>query len=157
SILTGLVFSVLVRRYGSVGIMEMQALLAATMLVNYLPLRPGLIGRLAYHKTANNIDMTGTVKMVVGAGRWSAVISGYLVLSLLASVHWEMDLRILIAAPVPLLMLCGPLSRGNQRRLLLAGAIRYVEVLVLAVRYHTAFALIGAPIDGRASIGFACA
>lgn len=156
-ILTGLVFSVLASRYGKVGLLEMQAVLAATMLVNYLPLRPGLLGRVAYHKTANGIDVTDSVKMILQAAGWSVAIAAYLLLSLIASLRLGMDLRTLILAPLPLLAIGGPLSAANQRRLLIAGFIRYIEVLVLAVRYHTAFALIGSPIDARGSIGFACA
>ena len=49
-VLTGIMFSLLMSRYGRVGLLEMQALIAAATLVNYLPLRPGLPGRIAYHK-----------------------------------------------------------------------------------------------------------
>ena len=44
-LLPGLTFWILTRRYGRVGHWEMQALMSATALANYLPLRPGLRDR----------------------------------------------------------------------------------------------------------------
>jgi hypothetical protein len=40
--------------------------------------------------------------------------------------------------------------------LALAGAVRYVDLLLTAIRYVAAFSLLGLPIDARAAMGFAC-
>ncbi|PJF23684.1 MAG: hypothetical protein CUN53_21640, partial [Phototrophicales bacterium] len=37
-----------------------------------------------------------------------------------------------------------------------AAAVRYLEVLIIAVRYYTAFDMIGAPIDWIGAFAFAC-
>jgi hypothetical protein len=37
-----------------------------------------------------------------------------------------------------------------------AAAFRWLELLVIAARYHAAFALIGSPIDSAGSLAFAC-
>jgi hypothetical protein len=39
-VLSGALFSLLIKRYGRVGAMEMQALIAAATLLNYVPMRP---------------------------------------------------------------------------------------------------------------------
>ncbi len=61
-LLTGLLFTVLISRYGNVGRVEMQALIATATLLNFLPLRPGLFGRIAYHRTFNAIPAAASVK-----------------------------------------------------------------------------------------------
>ena len=74
----------------------------------------------------------------------------------MASLRFGMDLRVLVFAPLPVLLGCAIFTGERWRDQCSAGAIRYVEVLVLAVRYHTSFDLIGSAIDGRSALGFAC-
>ena len=68
-LLTGLLFTVLISRYGKVGRVEMQALIAAATLLNFLPLRPGLFGRIAYHRTFNAIPAAASVKTTRPSGQ----------------------------------------------------------------------------------------
>src|SRR5690606_18485027 len=48
-------FWVMMGRYGRIGLREMAALIGVAWLLNYLPLRPGLIGRLGYHKAVHGV------------------------------------------------------------------------------------------------------
>jgi hypothetical protein len=156
TVLSGILFSVLISRKGRVGWIEMQAVIAAATLLNYVPFRPGLFGRVAYHKTVNNIALRDSAMVVVQAMALSAIAVCYLGSSVLANMYLGMDFRLLLVAPLPLLALGGPFSTGGQRIALLAMLVRYLEALVNAMRYRAAFVLIGSPIDARGAVAFAC-
>ena len=153
-LLTGLLFTVLISRYGKVGRVEMQALIAAATLLNFLPLRPGLFGRIAYHRTFNAIPAAASVRTVVQAMILSVVAAGYLATALVVSSQLGAPLWAAVALPIPLLA-AGTLRPG-ARIWVAAGLLRYLEVMVWAVRYHAAFALIGAPIAAESALALAC-
>jgi hypothetical protein len=152
--LTGLMFSLLMSRYGRVGVLEMQALIAAATLANYLPLRPGLFGRIAYHKTVNRILAMNSARTIVQASIISVVIVAYLaaVLGILGrtpAAAWGGMLA-------PLVVLPGVALVPSMRLWTAAALVRYVEVLVWASRYYAAFALIDSPIGPTAALALAC-
>ncbi len=153
-VLTGLMFSVLMSRHGRVGLVEMQALIAAAALANYLPLRPGLFGRVAYHKTFNDIPIAATVTVTLVALGLSAAIVAFLAIALFTAGHTAIPLWIVAGAPVP--VLAAAMALPASRTVVAAALIRYIEVLLLAVRYRAAFALIGAPIDPGMALAFSC-
>jgi hypothetical protein len=153
-VLTALMFSVLMTRYGKVGLDEMLALIAAASLLNFLPLRPGLFGRIAYHKAYNAIPATATVKTVVQAAVISVSVAAYLAVALAAAGTTAIPLGLAVALPVPLLAMAT--APRAVRVWAAAGLVRYLEVLVWAVRYHAAFALLGTPIDAPTALAFAC-
>ena len=154
-ILTGATFSLLISRYGHVGRMEMQALIASATLLNYIPLRPGLFGRLAYHRAYNNIPLTNSVKTVLQAALISAIVSGYVVFaSMIAAKGWG-EIRTLAFAPFPALLVTAAFWAA-ARIWLLAGCVRLMELLLIAARYHAAFAIIGSPIDTATATTLAC-
>jgi hypothetical protein len=153
-VLSGFVFSLLMSRYGRVGVLEMQALIATASLLNYLPLRPGLLGRLAYHRTVNDIPITKSARAVLEAIAISAVIVAYLAASLVTMSSVGGSIWLCVVVPVPLLAI---VSLWRPLRIwCLAGLCRYLEVLVWAVRYHCAFLILGAPVDAEVSITIAC-
>ena len=84
-VLSGLMFSVLIGRYGVVGRLEMQSLIASAALLNFLPLRPGLFGRIAYHKAFNDIPALDTAKTVLQAVALSASVAAYLAAAVFVS------------------------------------------------------------------------
>jgi hypothetical protein len=153
-VLTGIFLRLLLSRYGRVGALEMQAVAAGAALVNYLPLRPGLFGRIAYHRAVNDIPVRDTVKTVAQ----SAVITVGIALHLAGAAAWaqvgERPLLAGVVAPLPLVA-AGLLSR-RLRVWAAAALVRYVEVGVWAVRYGVAFALVGAPIGAEVALAFAC-
>jgi len=152
--LTGLLFNVLMARHGRVGVLEMQALIAAAALANFLPLRPGLFGRAAYHKAYNDIPISGTIAVSLVAMGLSVTVAAYVALASFAAGHTPIQLWVMVAVPVPVLAAAASLRRS--RSIVIAGLFRYVEVLLLAVRYHAAFALIGSPIDYRSALAISC-
>jgi len=153
-VLTGLMFSVLMSRHGRVGLVEMQALIAAAALANYLPLRPGLFGRAAYHKAFNDIAVGATVKVTLVALAISVAIAAYLAGALFIAGRVSIPLWVGVCGAVPVLVTVAMVPAS--RRIGAAALIRYVEVLLLAVRYQAAFALIGSPIDLTAALAIAC-
>jgi hypothetical protein len=153
-VLTALMFSVLMSRYGKVRLIEMQALIGAATLLNFLPLRPGLFGRIAYHKTINHIPAADTAKTIGQAIALSLGVAGCLALCLLIAAQSQIALRLLLAVPL-LLLAIGGLVR-SIRLWALAGLIRYVEVFIWAARYYAAFALIDYTISVEAALAFAC-
>lgn len=153
-VLTALMFSVLMSRYGKVRLIEMQALIGAATLLNFLPLRPGLFGRIAYHKTINHIPAADTAKTIGQAIALSLGVAGCLALCLVLAVQFHLTLWVVLAMPFALLAF-GTLV-GSTRLWALAGLIRYVEVFVWAARYYAAFALIDYTISIESALAFAC-
>ncbi|HRP63880.1 MAG TPA: hypothetical protein PK400_11340 [Phycisphaerales bacterium] len=156
-VLAGATFSLLLAKQGQprrVGILEMQALMAATSLVNFLPLRPGALGRVAYHKTVNGIPVAESVRAIVIAAVLSAASACYL--AAVAAICIRFNLSIWPAIALPVIVLAFAPAFGPLRFIALAGLCRYGEVMLWAVRYHAAFAIIGTPISPEAAVGFAC-
>jgi hypothetical protein len=151
--LTGLLFHVLMARHGRVSRWEMQGLIAATALVNYLPLRPGLLGRVAYHQAVNRIGPRASAAVIVQALVLSAAVALYLAAAL-AGAAGGAPMAILLAAP--LVALPAAAAWPAARPWALAGLLRYLDVGAWAVRYHAAFALLGAGIGARAAVILAC-
>lgn len=146
---TGVMFSVLMARYGRVGRLEMQAIIATAALLNVLPLRPGLLGRIAWHKAINEIPASATVVVSLQAAGLSVGVAAYVALALLGAAA-GFPLWVSAGLPVPVL------AALRRERLAAAALVRYLEVLVLAARYHAAFALVGSPVEVEQALAFAC-
>jgi hypothetical protein len=154
-VLTAALFNLLIARYGKVGIIEMQALIAASTLINYVPLRPGFFGRVAYHKTFNNIAIAHSTKVVLQGIAISVIVSFFLAAAVLVQRAWGIELGIITIAAFGLLVLVGGVLKP-WRTWCWAASIRFAEVIVIAVRYFIVFDLIGAPIGATESVAFAC-
>jgi hypothetical protein len=62
-------FWMLMRRHGAISWSEMSCLIGAAWLLNFAPLRPGLVGRVAYHRTVNGVPVSRSIWVtVVGMG-----------------------------------------------------------------------------------------
>lgn len=152
-VLSGLLFSLLMSRYGRVGVLEMQALIATATLLNYVPLRPGLFGRIAYHKSVNGIPARDAAKTVVQALLCTIAVAGYFIVALLVCRAMAWPLWISLAPPVPFVIFSGFRESGLY---ILAFGIRYVEVIVWAARYWAAFGLLGIDIGPETALALAC-
>lgn len=152
-ILSGLLFSTLMSRYGRVGLLEMQSVIAAATLLNFLPLRPGLFGRVAYHKSANDIAVRDSVKVVGQAIVLSSIIAAYFVLIVLSARVLEARITYASLAPLPLLVILALIA--SLRVWMLAAILRYVELLLWALRYHAAFALLGIDLPWHVAMALA--
>lgn len=153
---TGAMFLVLVRRYGRVGAVEMQALMAGATLLNYLPLRPGLIGRAAYHRRVHGIAISDVAKTVIQALAISAATAVFFALCVALAIRGGVSVAGPVVVVGVLLLVASAALPRPARPFALAAAIRYVEILLWAVRYDLAFDLVGAPIAFDRALGFAC-
>lgn len=161
-LLTSAVFGVLTRRYGRVGWGEMGALIGSASLLNLVPMRPGTIGRIAYHKVVNRLRVRDSAKVVALAMVCSAVSAIAMVAAVMLTLRVDPPLAPIGAVvPLPLLALgaaaahrrrdpragpTSPVAPLLDWRFLVACSIRYAEVLVWALRYWLVFALVGRPI-----------
>lgn len=154
-VLSSLFVRTLLLRYGRIGLIEMHAVLATAVLLNYLPMRAGLWSRMAYHSAINGIRAVDTAKTVVQGLVISAAVMGVTALVVLAASATGLDLRITIGVPFVPVVACALVPAW--RPWAIAAGLRYAEVLVWAVRYAVAFRLLGLPISAPAAIAYACA
>ena len=96
-LLTSLIFWALTRRFGSVGFGEMSMLIGSAWLLNMLPLKPGLMGRIAYHKAISGIPVATSLLVTV-----TALLSGGvgIVLAIFAQLVTDDSLRDAVPARV---------------------------------------------------------
>ncbi|RMH25633.1 MAG: hypothetical protein D6692_10750 [Planctomycetota bacterium] len=139
----------LLRRHGRLGWGEMNAVVGSAWLLNHLPMRPGLIGRVGYHKLVNGIRVRDAVESTV----WSLVLAG---------VSGAMGLTLAFAIPVgsgaggSVAVLGGPIvvvgllaaaasasGRGRWAWLLGALSLRYADMALWAARYAVVFMVMG--------------
>ncbi len=163
-LLTSTVFLILTRSVPAtirpVSFGEISQLIGAAWLLNYLPLSPGLFGRLAYHKRIHGIELKHSIGTVVGsliagctaiavvglftfalAGRVSeAVFAGCMVGAGLTGIGWGLVQR----------------SRGSQRWFMAAAlGVRILDVLAWAVRYAVMLRVVGQPVSAPAATALA--
>lgn len=159
-ILTSLIFWALTRRFGSVGLGEMSMLIGSAWLLNMLPFKPGLMGRIAYHKAISGIPVATSLLVTV-----TALLSGGVGIVLAISAQLAIDGSLCnavparVLAPIVAIVFALALIPGaifawiNTRkgRPALAGgaavafavAVRILDTHVWALRYLLAFKLIG--------------
>lgn len=156
------VFHTLMRPYGVVSRREMRALIGASWLLNYLPMRPGLLGRVAYHKAVNGIPVTDSAKAVaanIGCGFIS--MGGALLVPLAARLWPGHDLAWCIALVVPAAAMAACSLAAGTARLPLgrswayAALLRYLDLLVWSVRYYAVFAVVGRELHPVEAIAIA--
>lgn len=155
-------FWVLTTRFGKVGTVEMFGLLGGAWLLNFLPLKPGVFGRLAYHKAVNKIDVRWSALVVVqsifvGVVCFAIQIALALAGAVLELSEWSR--AGLIGLPLPIAIVGAiALPRNGATphwwRFAAAFAFRYADSLVWALRYSILFSLAGRPVgvSGSAAI-----
>jgi hypothetical protein len=154
-VLTSCVFWLLMHpgpeeRYKTPGPGEMLELIGTAWLANYLPVRPGMFGRIAWHRTHGGIPVARSVHSIV-----SAIACGVVAVVLLVAAAWmtpretaHANLWVaiaLIAPPLALAALAVPAGRVRPqwRWFLLACSVRCLDVWVWMARYWVAFAITG--------------
>jgi uncharacterized membrane protein YbhN (UPF0104 family) len=157
--LSGLLFHILMRRFGKVPLWEMQALIAASAFANYLPLKPGFVGRVAYHRLRHGIRAAHTLRTIIEAIALSGTVASLFLLSLLglrALKSRGLDLlgqtvegEWALAVPSILALAAfWPKLRPLAQALL----VRQLELALWTLRYWAVFQLVGAPIDLETAI-----
>jgi hypothetical protein len=170
-LLTAGLFAVLMRRQcavsgsaGRVGFSEMVALVGSAWLLNLLPLKPGLVGRIAYHKMINGIDVRDSVAAQV----WSVVctlaaVTVFVAVQALVAVvaepgdagsvrGWMGFITATVAPVAGLVALASVIAarsggRGPATAMLVLGvSLRLADVLVWAMRLALVFVVLGTPL-----------
>lgn len=157
--LTSLCFQALTRRYAFVEPREMHALIAASFLLNFLPLRPGLFGRMAYHTRVNKMRVRDTARVLIEALGCTA-IAMLMLLTTIALTHVSAPLAagFMGIATIALVMtwMHARQTRNNMiRAYALATLIRLADILLWGGRYVVVFALLGRPIQAREGVSLA--
>lgn len=142
-------FTLLTRRYGKVGAGEMASLIGAAWLLNYLPIRPGLFGRLAYHKTVNGIAFTDSARVLAIA----ILLTGAAQLTILLASAAQA--RLGLSGPAAAmgvgglgLIAAALLARAGDDGWRFAAAyfLRLLDSLAWVLRYLVVYALVGQPV-----------
>ena len=155
--LTAWAFLVLNRHYGRVGAMEMNALIAGAWFLNYLPMRPGMVGRIAYHKRVNAIPIKASIH-VTCIEAMLGLPSAAFVLALCVPLMQASAPAWLWGAIAALLIAGGGASIVWSRiaqlpmwRMSAALLIRVLDHAAWALRIWAGFALLGHPIDAASA------
>ena len=151
---SGLVFWWLYRRFAAVPVAEVSAVIAAANAANFLPLRPGLVGRIAYLRARHGVSLGVSARVTLEAAAISASAVLFFVLFLPLADRsglpgWSAFLAFGLSSTFATV---SPMLRPYA----IASIGRLVELGLLTWRYLLAFALIGKEIDLDAAIAFAC-
>jgi hypothetical protein len=148
-LITSAAFWVLTRRFGRVGYAEMSALIGAAWLLNHLPLRPGLFGRVAYHKTVNNIRVRDSARVVFENLACNAAGMLIVLLSTLTTTDkaWGVWAGVLAAVLTAGVVFAAGLGAKKRWKSIHAWSVaimfRIVDMIVWTVRYLVVFRLAG--------------
>ncbi|MBL8964872.1 MAG: flippase-like domain-containing protein [Phycisphaeraceae bacterium] len=151
-------FWVLTRPLAHVSYGEMAALMGASWLANHLPLKPGLAGRLAYHKMVHGVPIRESVKVTILAFALGVVAAGGLIVSALLlgqgslgpTVGWSVVAVVGLAIPA-----AGVYARRvglnsgwnpGAARLSVAMVFRLGDAAVWVLRYVVVFEMVGSPV-----------
>jgi uncharacterized membrane protein YbhN (UPF0104 family) len=156
-ITTSLMFWVLQRRYTRLGLGENTVLIVSAWLLNFLPLAPGLVGRLAYLKAVHGTPIGHSARAIIWANVLSVVAAlGMLALVALCAAAFPASPLVLAGVVFAPSLLLGALAwyakikrpqpDPEVWRVVAALAIRYAELHLWAARYWALFEVMNTPI-----------
>lgn len=150
---TGVQFNLLLSRH-RLPMLEMQGLIAGSALLNFLPLKAGLLGRITYHQVVNGIRPLETVQAMLLARGSGLVVIGFTALALFLRdlVDGPLWAYALVPAVVPGWFLMARFTRITA----LVVILKYGDLLLMAIRYQCAFMLMGESIGFDVCMGLAC-
>lgn len=150
-ILSAECFLMLTRRFAPVPRSDMTALIGSAWLLNYLPLRPGLFGRVAFHKAVHGVRVRDSARVILDS--LIATLIALMALGLAAVLSRSMG-----PAPIFALLVFAPgliLStwfsgdeRGAPAIRVFLGVVglKVLDAFAWSARYMIAFQLAGSPI-----------
>jgi len=147
----GLCLHTLLRRHGLIGRREMLALVGSAWLLNHLPMRPGLVGRIGYHAKVNHIRVRDSIEASVWSMIHAGIANGVAVgLMLIVPRDLALSTHILILL-VPLVIflavaLLASMHSANLGRLAMGLVYRNADLLIWMLRYGAAFVMLGIEI-----------
>ena len=129
---------------------EMFWLVLMAGMLNWLPLRAGLIGRTVYHSKVNGIPATKSLRVLLEVIVLTICMSG--VAFLLTGVSSVSNIQLVFLLVVPVFVLGLFSIKTDTRPWSVAIICRYFDVLLLAMRYWIIFGLIGFDITPETAI-----
>jgi hypothetical protein len=129
---------------------EMFWLVLMAGMLNWLPLRAGLIGRTVYHSKVNGIPATKSLRVLLEVIVLTVCMSG--VAFLLTGVSSVSNIQLVFLLVMPVFVLGLFSIKTDTRPWSVAIICRYFDVLLLAMRYWIIFGLIGFDITPETAI-----
>jgi hypothetical protein len=155
-------FHVLYRRFGRVGFAELVTLMGSAWLLNYLPFKPGMAGRFAYHRIVNGIELKHSFRTLIESMACSglAAVIGLIACKSANIGEWS-DARFMITMCMIAagLIVSGCIAgrwRGYAGALTIVAGLRIADLIVWTMRYFAAFTIAGSPISGAQACLVAC-
>ena len=153
-------FWVLTVRFGRVDAPEMGALIGSAWLLNYLPMRPGLVGRIAYHKKVNDIRVRDSVRVLIESMSLTfAAIACLIIAAIVVRFTGVESAATIVVGGIGLLTIVGAVvfaSAGSVWwRFCAAFALRIADMLIWSARYAVVFAVVGHPIEFGQAVAIA--
>ncbi len=129
---------------------EMFWLVMMSGMLNWLPMRAGLIGRTVYHSKVNGIPTTKSLRVLFESILIIVSMAGVALLMAIMSNLYNVHTLYLVCAPI---VMCLPfVAREATRRWSLAITYRYVDILLFATRYWLIFDLMNYDITPKTAI-----
>ncbi len=152
-------FWLLMRRLGRVPFADMFHLICSSWLLNYFPLRPGLVGRLVYHKLVHGVSLKASVAVSVALALMTGLAAGHM-FAMGVAFEWGVlaGLGIFAAMTLAIYFFAGlvvehtPARIFAKKDLRYAMLCRYADHAVWTLRFWISFAVVGAPIDLHTAI-----
>ncbi|MAX25249.1 MAG: hypothetical protein CMJ19_12170 [Phycisphaeraceae bacterium] len=156
-LLTGILFWAVTRPFDCcppVTLSRMQSLILSSSVLNYLPLRMGLIGRAAYLKQFHQLPLKQSAQILIIVLGLGAMVLGSVGLAVIAIP--QMDQMTVILLTSALVVALSPIWKRifnqvarrklHEARVLGWLSIRITDMFVVGMRTWFAFAIIGQPI-----------
>lgn len=143
---TALTYWYLTRRYAErrpLGLGDMCKLIGAAAVLNYLPLRAGLFGRVAYQRAIHGVSIANSGKTVL----WATGLSGAVACVLVLSAVIPHGLIVMLPLPIVAGLVAAVSARGPIRDLGAAVIFRQLDGLAWVARYWLVFALIDVQVS----------
>jgi len=129
---------------------EMFWLVMVSGMLNWLPIRAGLIGRTLYHSKVNGIPATKSLQVLAESIAIIVGMSGVALLMVVVSNVFNLNIMYFVCAPI--LVSSVFVVRQSTRRWSLAVLCRYFDVLLSATRYWLIFDLMSYGITPETAI-----
>lgn len=151
-LLTSGAFWLLSRRYARVPLSDMTQLIGAAWLLNHLPLRPGMVGRVAFHKKYHDMAIRDSVRVMIGAMVCSGVSLALLLVAAIgvSRVEGFGPTAACLAGPTLAVGVVAVGARALGKAWWAEAAalgVRSLDMLAWVGRYAIVFALVGQEVS----------
>ena len=149
---TSATFWLLSGRYARVPAPDMVLLIGAAWLLNHLPFRPGMIGRVAYHRKYHALAIGDSVRVMISAMVLRGVSRGLLLVVAMSVSRVEQPAAqaACLGVPTAVVGVVAAVARAvgwSWWREAAALGVRSLDMLSWVGRYAIVFALVGRPIQ----------